>query len=117
MEQKVQIPQNTIIISHKLSSLVPIRQNADRKSIVAIMDALYDLKPSPKYPKGTWHNWIDSCINEWKNGGHLFGIPSLAKEIRKNSEYAEEELAFNHIRELLEILNLGSKDNKNESGL
>lgn len=56
-----------------------VRQNISGKSIRAITDRLYDLKPDPKYRKETWHSWCDSSILLWKSGGAIFGLPSLKK--------------------------------------
>ena len=82
-----------------------VRQNITGKSINYVTEMLCELKPSPKYGKGTWHSWCESCILTWKNGGAIQGIPSLIKQIQKSPDFADQESANKHVTELLELLN------------
>ena len=82
-----------------------VRQNITGKSINTVTDLLCELKLSPKYGKGTWHSWCESCILMRKSGGATLGIPTLIKQIQKNPDYADHESASRHVAELLELLN------------
>ena len=83
-----------------------VRQNITGKSINYITDLLCNLKPDPKYQKGTWHSWCESCILTQKNGGAILGIPTLLRQVQKSPDYADQESASKYVTELLDHLNL-----------
>ena len=91
-----------------------VRLNITGKSIKKIMDTLYDVNPDSKYSKEKWHSWCDSSLLLWKEGGAVYGIPSLIKQVEKNAEFGDQEAASKHVSELLDILNL-NKENSSEN--
>lgn len=97
-----------------------VRQGIDEKSIDAITGMLSKVKSHEHYTKEFWHTLCKDGISRFKSGSDLSGIPSLIKQIQKDSKYGNEESAGKYVDELLEVINATRKDRftpKNNNGL
>jgi hypothetical protein len=87
-----------------------VRQGVDEKSINAITGMLSKIKPHEHYTKEFWHTLSKDGISRFKSGSDLSGIPSLLKQIQKDSKYGDEESSSKYVDELLEVVYATRKD-------